>query len=93
MFSFDQLFSYRGVLLQNGGGGGEANQSSGAGVGSTEKHDLLRRGLTRSRLLHWPAGGALTLSLDQTAEPLGAARQALQFYAAAKGRGAGECSS
>lgn len=51
MLSFDKLFSYRGVLLQNRSGGCEASQSSGAGVGSAEKHDLLCRGLTRSRLL------------------------------------------
>lgn len=86
MFSLDKLVPCRGVFLQSRHGGGGRSQSWGRGA---QKNTFcLLGGLTPSRLLLWPAGGALMLSLDEAAEPLRAARLASQFYAAAEGRGA-----
>lgn len=57
----DKPFPCRGVLLENGREGSGRSQRK---VGCAEKPDSLRRGLTRSVLLYWPAGGALMLALD-----------------------------
>lgn len=64
-------------------------KDAGKGGGGAEKHPSLRGGLTLGAPLSWPAGGALTSSLDQTSQPPRAARQALQFHATARGRGGG----
>lgn len=90
MLSLGKLFPCRGVLLQSRGGGGEKGISTGDGVsegGGAKNHDLLRRGLTHRRLLRSPAGGALMLYVNETAQPLRAPRTGFAVSRSCKRKG------